>query len=74
MNIVSLGIGVVIGLVGGSLLTMLYIQWKMRKQVSALEQNLGDLMDVTEEMEEGEMEMPMMDEEVPEKGPEEEKD
>jgi len=66
MTIVDIGIGVVIGFFLGIGAAIFYLRWKMKRQLGAMQQQMGDMMDLTSEMEgmadgldlEGEVEEP----------------
>lgn len=50
MDYLSLGIGIIIGIILGAALIMFYIRWKMKKQLGMMEEQMGDIMDMTESM------------------------
>lgn len=50
MNLVSLGIGFAAGFVLGGLAVVLYMRWKMMSQISAMQGEMEEMFDVTDDM------------------------
>lgn len=50
MDYISLAAGILIGIFLGSVLIMFYIRWRMKKQLGMMEEQMGDIMDMTDGM------------------------
>jgi hypothetical protein len=64
MTLVQIAGGFVLGFIVGIGASLLYLRWKMRRQLGELEDQMGQMMDMTDNMDE------LVPE--PEEGPEEE--
>lgn len=53
MSLAYLGIGLVVGFVLGIGAALLYLRWKMKRQLGAMQNQMQDMMSMTEEMEDG---------------------
>lgn len=51
MSLVTFFIGLAVGLIFGAGLTLFYIQHKMKKQIGMFENEMEDMMNMTQEME-----------------------
>jgi uncharacterized protein YqgV (UPF0045/DUF77 family) len=52
MSLVTFFIGLAVGIIFGAGMTLFYIQRKMKTQLSTFENEMEDIMDMTQEMEE----------------------
>lgn len=52
MSLVTFFIGLAVGIILGAGMTLFYIQRKMKTQLSTFENEMEDIMDMTQEMEE----------------------
>lgn len=50
MDILSVVVGIVIGLLLGAGSIMFYLRWKMKKQLGMMEEQMGDIMNMTEDL------------------------
>lgn len=52
MDVLSIALSFVIGVFAGAGLTLFYIRWKMKKQLGMMQEQMGDIMDMTSDLEE----------------------
>lgn len=53
MSLAFLGIGFVVGFFVGIGASLLYLRWKMKRQLGMMQNQMQDMMDMTQGMEEG---------------------